>query len=51
MAVKEKVGVFNYKSGNSQGILIREVGMNPIIIIDMQMFFSSYYTSFAVRIV
>ena len=29
MGEREKVGVFKYKSGNSQGILIHELGMNP----------------------
>ena len=30
MGVREKVGVFGYHSGNSQGILIHVLGMNPV---------------------
>ena len=29
MSVKEKVGFFDYQSGNSQGNLIHLLGMNP----------------------
>ena len=32
MRVKEKVGVFDYQSGNSQGILIHVLGMNPVVV-------------------
>jgi len=38
MEDREKVGVFNYKSGNSQGILIRELSMDPVIVMIMQTF-------------
>ena len=31
MGAKEKVNVFYYKSGNSQGILIGELGMNTAV--------------------
>ena len=31
MWVKEKVGAFSYKSGISQGSLIRELGINPVM--------------------
>ena len=30
MAVRENVGVFHYHSGNSQGILIHVLGINPV---------------------
>ena len=28
--VREKVGIFDYQSGKSQGILIHVLGMNPV---------------------
>ena len=30
MRVREKVGICDYQSGNSQGILIHVLGMNPV---------------------
>ena len=30
MRVREKVGIFDYRSGKSQGILIHVLGMNPV---------------------
>ena len=32
MRVWEKVGIFDYQSGNSQGILIHVLGMNPVAV-------------------
>ena len=32
MRVREKVGIFGYQSGSSQGILIHVFSMNPVLV-------------------